>query len=99
MKNKKIDEKTVRHVARLSRLSLNDNDVTSFSHQLSEIISYIDKLNQIDTNSVEATSHAVSDVRNVFREDKVRPSLSREEALGNAPRRIRDFFGVPKVIE
>ncbi len=99
MSKKIIDEKTVEHVARLSRLSLSGEDVKKFSEQLSLIVDYINKLNEIRTDDVQPTSHALSGVKNVFREDKVRGSLPLDEVLKNAPKKIKDFFGVPKVIE
>lgn len=99
MRKKAIDEKTVRHVARLSRLSMPEKDVKNFSEQLNLILDYIDKLNKLDTEGVLPTSHAIGGVKNVFREDKVRKSLSTEDALANAPNKVGDYFGVPKVIE
>ncbi len=99
MKPDRIDEKIVKHVARLSRLSLSEKDIKKFSGQLSAILDYINKLNEINTNNVSATSHTLSGVKNVFREDRVRDSLKAEEALRNAPKKSGDFFSVPKVIE
>ena len=60
---------------------------------------YINKLNEIDTTHTRPTSHALSSVKNVFRNDKLNKSLKAEEALKNAPKKIDDYFGVPKVIE
>jgi len=99
MDNKKIDEKIVQYVAKLGRLSLSREDVKEFSRQLSVILEYINKLNEIDTGNVEPTSHALSDIKNIFREDKVLKSLSQEDVLENAPKKIKEFFGVPKIIE
>lgn len=98
MKTKKIDKDLVRHVARLSRLSLSEEDLSKFASQLALILDYVNKLNEIDTKNVIPTSHALSSIKNVFREDKVKKSLTSDEALSNAPKRIDDFFGVPKVI-
>ena len=99
MDSKKIDEKVVQYVAKLGRLSLSREDVKEFSRQLSVILEYINKLNEIDTGNVEPTSHALSDIKNIFREDKVLKSLSQEDVLENAPKKIKQFFGVPKIIE
>lgn len=99
MKIQKIDEKIVKHVARLSRLSLSERDVLRFAEQLGAILDYINKLNEIDTDNVPPTSHTVSGVKNVFRKDAVKKSLEAEEVLKNAPKRIGDFFAVPKIIE
>ena len=99
MKKKQIDEKTVEYVARLSRLSLSAKDIKKFSEQLSLVLDYINKLNEIDTKDVPATSHALPSVKNVFREDKTKKSLEAKEVLKNAPKKSGDFFSVPKVIE
>ncbi len=99
MKAKKIDEKTVRHVARLSRLSLPEKDSKKFSEQLSTVLDYINKLNEIDTKGVSAISHALDQAINRFREDRVKESLDKEEVLKNAPKKSGDFFAVPKIIE
>ena len=66
--------------------------------QLNSILGHIEKLSELDTEGVEPTFH-VFDVRNVFREDEVRPSLPTEEILKNAPVRDGNFFKVPKIIE
>lgn len=98
MADKKISNSTVRQVAKLARLSFSDDELEKFKGELSDILNYINKLNELNTENVEPTSHAVSGMKNVYREDKERPSLTAEEALKNAPRRLKDFFGVPKVI-
>jgi len=95
----KIDKKTVEHVALLSRLALDENELSEHSAQLASIVTYISKLNEIDTKDTLPTSHAVSGLKNVFRKDIVRPSLSVEESLSNAPARDGDFFKVPQIIE
>ena len=99
-----LDKDTVRHVALLSRLSLNDEEVGAYCSQLASILSYISKLNEIDTRDTLPTSHAVSGLKNVFRPDTPAarggmPSLSVDEALENAPAREGDFFKVPQIIE
>ena len=69
-----------------------------FGAQLSNILGYIEKLNQLDVSGIEPTAHAVPLV-NVFRPDEVRPSLSNEEALRNAPASANGLFMVPKIVE
>ena len=96
---KAITEDTVRYVARLSRLSFGDAETSLFRDQLSRILDYIDKLNEVDTEGVQPTTHALSSLKNVFREDEFRASLAPEEALGNAPARKGDFFKVPRIIK
>ena len=94
-----IDKKVVKHVAFLSRLELSDNDLELYSRQLASILSYIDKLNEIDTKDVQPTSHPLSSLKNVFRKDVLKKSLEADEALKNAPSKEGDSFKVPQVIE
>ena len=96
--SRKIDMKEVEHVARLARLELSPEERERMREQLDRILGYIDKLRQLDTAGVEPTSHAVPMV-NVFREDELRPCLSPEEMLANAPDRSGEFFRVPRIIE
>lgn len=88
----------VMHVARLARLELTPEEVRLFQKQLSDILSHVEKLKELETSSVEPTSHAMP-LQNVFREDEVRASLPREKVLQNAPDRAENFFRVPKIIE
>ena len=94
-----IDTKTVKHVALLSRLSLNDKELEIYSRQLGSILSYIEKLNELDTEDTVPTSHALSTLKNVFRKDIPKRSLLNEDALANAPAKDGEFFRVPQVIE
>ncbi len=94
----KIDETQVRRVALLSRLELNDDEVSQFSTQLSAIVEYIEKLNELDTDGVEPLAHCLP-VHNVLREDVPRPSLSNDAALANAPDREDEYFKVPKILD
>ena len=94
----KIDEAQVRRVAMLSRLELSDAEVTQFSGQLSAIVEYIEKLNELDTDNVEPLAHCLA-VHNVLREDVPKPSLSNDSALANAPEREDEYFKVPKILD
>ncbi len=94
----KIDEKQVREVAMLGRLELSDEEVSMFSVQLSEILSYVDKLGELDTADVEPLSHSQA-LQNVFRDDEPHQSLSRDKALANAPHCDDEFFLVPKILD
>ncbi len=96
--NKFITEEVVRYVARLSRLSLDDEGVSRFQHQLANILEYIEQLNEVDTKDTLPTTHAMSSIKNVFREDELKGSIPLEDALENAPQRHGNFFKVPKVI-
>jgi aspartyl-tRNA(Asn)/glutamyl-tRNA(Gln) amidotransferase subunit C len=95
---KKVDEAQVRHIALLSRLKPSDDEVRLFSEQLSDIVAYVEKLNELDTSDVEPTAHAVA-VHNVFRDDMPRASLAPDQTLANAPERDGSFFAVPKVLD
>jgi len=88
----------IKYVAHLARLALTPEEEEKLGAQLGNILHYIEKLNQIDVSNVDPTSHAVPLV-NVTREDAVRPSLSNEEALRNAPAKANGLFLVPKIVE
>jgi aspartyl-tRNA(Asn)/glutamyl-tRNA(Gln) amidotransferase subunit C len=88
----------VKYVAHLARLKLTPEEEQKFGAQLGQILSYIEKLKQVDVSQVEPTAHAVPLV-NVTRDDEVRPSLSNEDALRNAPARANGLFLVPKIVE
>ena len=94
----KINEQQVRRVALLSRLELSDEEVAQFSGQLSNIVEYIEKLNELDTDNVEPLAHCLP-VHNVLREDTPRPSLTNDQALANAPEREDEYFKVPKILD
>ncbi len=94
----KITREQVQHVARLARLSLSDDEVAMFTGQMADILAYVEKLNELNTDGIVPTSHAVP-MENAFRDDVVRPPIGADAALANAPDRIDDFFRVPKVIE
>ncbi len=89
--------KDVEYIANLARLEFKEEEKEKFTEQFNRILEYIDKLNELDTTNVEPLYHVI-DIKNVFREDIVRPSYPREEILKNAPSRTEYFFKVPKVI-
>lgn len=92
-----ISDEQVRHVAKLSRLQLDDAHIHPFAQQLSDVLNYVEKLNELDLDGVEPMAHAM-DVTNVWREDEMHGGLSPEQALSNAPQQEPPFFRVPKVI-
>ena len=94
----KITRAEVEHVARLGRLELSEGEMERMTAQLDAILGYMEKLNALDTSRVEPTTTVIPMV-SVMREDFVRPSLDREEALANAPDRADAFFRVPRIIE
>lgn len=88
----------VKYVANLARISLSPAEEEKLSAQLGNILSYIEKLKELDVSQVEPTAHAVPLI-NVFRADEVQPSISNEEALRNAPSKANGLFLVPKIVE
>jgi aspartyl-tRNA(Asn)/glutamyl-tRNA(Gln) amidotransferase subunit C len=90
-----IDE--VKYVANLARLELKPEEAAAMAGQLDQILSYVDKLNELDTSTVEPTTHAIS-ITNAFRSDELHESLSQEKALANGPRQNGESFIVPKII-
>jgi aspartyl-tRNA(Asn)/glutamyl-tRNA(Gln) amidotransferase subunit C len=93
----KITPEEVRYVAKLARLSLSEAEVTETTLQLDRILSYVEKLDELDTSSVLPSTHALA-VSNAFREDELRQSLSQQEALANGPLQNGEAFVVPRVI-
>ena len=93
------DRIDIRHVARLARLALTDDEIATFGPQLGSLMAHVDALAQLDTENVPATAQVVPS-RNVQRDDAVRPEtmLSREAALSNAPQAQGPYFRVPRII-
>jgi aspartyl-tRNA(Asn)/glutamyl-tRNA(Gln) amidotransferase subunit C len=94
----KITRDEVTHVAHLARLEFTEAEAEKFTSQLNNILMYMDMLNRVDMTGVAPMTHAVAQ-QNAFRDDIVKPSLSRDDTLANAPDARGDFFRVPKVIE
>jgi aspartyl-tRNA(Asn)/glutamyl-tRNA(Gln) amidotransferase subunit C len=88
----------IEKVARLARLELSEEEKETFANQLEQILTHMEQLNQLDTNGVEPTSHAIP-VYNVFREDEVKASFSQEEVLAIAPDQEDGHLKVPRIIE
>lgn len=91
-----IDE--VKKVASLARLSLTDEELATYGQQLTQILSYVHVLDEVDIEGVEPMPHAI-DLENVFRSDETRPSLPREAALQNAPKTDGQYFQVPQILD
>lgn len=94
----KITVETIKHVAKLSRLDLSDEEISKFAKDMESIISYVDKLNELDTKGVEPTAHVIP-VSNVQRKDEVSPSMDRDKILSNAPMEANGCFKVPRIME
>ncbi len=88
----------VRKVALLSRLELDDDEVVKQAVHLNQLIERFEALQAVDVTDIEPTSHSIP-LYNVFREDVVKPSLSRDEALSNAPESRDGCFVVPRILE
>ncbi len=89
--------KDVEHVATLARLSFSEEEKGKLTSELNDILTYMQQLNKLDTTNVEPLTHVIA-LSNVFRNDEVKPCVSREDALKNAPAATEKFFKVPKVI-
>ena len=93
-----ISRETVEHVAHLARLHLTDDEINLMQSQLSKILAAIETLAEVDTSHVGPTASVIA-LENVMREDEVRPGLTRDAALANAPLRDDPFLRVPTVLE
>jgi aspartyl-tRNA(Asn)/glutamyl-tRNA(Gln) amidotransferase subunit C len=93
----KITKEEVIHVAKLARLDVDEALVDKFAKQIGMILEYVDALNQVDTEGVASTSHAIS-LTNAFRQDNERDIFDKASALANAPETEDGSFVVPKVI-
>jgi aspartyl-tRNA(Asn)/glutamyl-tRNA(Gln) amidotransferase subunit C len=93
-----VTRKDVDTVAALARLTYTEEEKARLTVTLNSILAYFDKLSELDTGNVEPLAHILP-VENVMREDAVKPSLGQETALATAPKHIRGFFVIPRVIE
>lgn len=87
-----------RKVAHLARLKMSDEEIERLSRQMEDILTYVELLNEVDTTDVEPMAHAV-ELTNVLRPDESRASLSREDALANAPQTDGKYFLVPAILD
>jgi aspartyl-tRNA(Asn)/glutamyl-tRNA(Gln) amidotransferase subunit C len=92
-----INKDTVKYVAKLARMQLDEAKIDDFTQQLDNILTYIEKLNQLNTENIVATSHVLA-LENVFRKDENIPCLENDAALSNAPEKENGHFKVPKII-
>ncbi|QAS52119.1 Asp-tRNA(Asn)/Glu-tRNA(Gln) amidotransferase subunit GatC [Halobacillus litoralis] len=94
----RISKDEVKHVANLARLAITEEEATTFTKQLDDIITYAEQLNELDTTGVEPTTH-VLDLKNVMRKDEPKKWITQEDALKNAPDQKDGQFKVPSVLE
>ncbi|MGQ9719918.1 MAG: Asp-tRNA(Asn)/Glu-tRNA(Gln) amidotransferase subunit GatC [Candidatus Jordarchaeum sp.] len=92
-----ISKNQIEHVAWLARIELTEDEKKAFTKQLNEILNYFKKIDEIDTSDIAPTFH-VLDLVNVLRDDKVKPSLSKTDALKNAPHKEDSFIKAPKIL-
>ena len=92
-----VTKKDIEKIAELAQLKFSDEELESFTPQMNEILNYMEKLNELDTENIKPLSHPVEQT-NVFREDELKPSITTEDALKNAPSKDDNHFKVPKVI-
>lgn len=88
----------IEYVAKLARLELSKEEKEKFGKQLGDILRYIEKLNQLDTKNVQPTAHVIP-MKNIWRDDEVKPSISRDLIEKIMPQSQDGFFKVPPVIE
>ena len=93
-----VNDAMVDKLADLAKLEFNDAEKQEIKHDLQRMIAFVEKLNELDLTGIEPMLH-MSDEVNVLREDEIKGSISREEALKNAPLHDERFFKVPKVIK
>ena len=93
-----VTEQMIQHLANLSRLSFTEEETKSFKDDLQGMIAFVEKLQEVDTTGVEPVQH-MGDAVNILREDELKGSISRQEALLNSPVKDDAFFKVPKVIK
>lgn len=88
----------IKYLEKLARITLNEDEEKKVGNELQDILTYIDMLNELDTDGVEAMSHCFP-VTNVMREDEVAPSMSPDEIVANAPEIQDGYFVVPKTVD
>ena len=92
-----VTDELVNKIAHLARLEFKDGEKDAIKKDMQQMIAFIDKLNELDTTGVEPLIHMTDNI-NSLREDEVKGTITREEALMNAPLHDEQFFKVPKVI-
>ena len=92
-----VSKDDVKKIAELARLKFSDSEIENYTSEMNDILGYVEKLNELDTENVEPLSHPIEN-NNVFREDVVKQSTEHERALKNAPDKTSEHFKVPKVI-
>ncbi len=92
-----VERKDVEHVALLARLALTEEEIAMYTTELNAVLSFMEKLNELDTSQVSPTTH-VLDLQNVFREDEVGQSMAVDDVVANAPEKTDGQFKVPRIL-
>ncbi len=98
MKSSKLTEKNIKHLSKLAGLKLTKAELSKFPKQLSEILTYVESLNKLDTKKIEPTAQ-VTGLENITREDKSGKSLTADEVLSNAKKKDKNFFVTKAILE
>ena len=96
--SERVDLNQVRHIAKLARLRMTEEEAISYQNDLNDILSYVETLGELDTEAVEPMHH-VLEIKNVWREDRQGKSEKQESILSNAPSRDGDYYKVPRIID
>lgn len=98
-KKEKLSKDTIEHLSKLALLDLSEEEKEKLSDQLTDILEYFKKLDDLDTSNVEPTTHPIDGLSNVFREDIPKESLSNEEALKNTKYKKDGYFKAPRILK
>ena len=93
-----VTDKDIEYVARLAKLKLSDEEKTRLVSQMGDIVEFANNINKLNTDGVEPTNHILK-IQNVFREDEIKESYSRDEILKNAPKKEAGCLVVPSVVQ
>ncbi|UCC18812.1 MAG: Asp-tRNA(Asn)/Glu-tRNA(Gln) amidotransferase subunit GatC [Promethearchaeota archaeon] len=98
-KNNELSKDTIDHISKLALLELSEEEKEKLAKEIGDILSYFKKLDNLDTSNIKPMTHPIEDLKNVFREDIPRESLSPEEALKNAKHKKDGFFKAPRILK
>ena len=93
-----IDQKTVKHISKLARISINEEKAKNLANDLTNIFKFIEKLNKLDTKNIEPLT-SIAETKLYLREDTIKDANIRDQILENSPEKNKEYFVVPKVIE
>jgi aspartyl-tRNA(Asn)/glutamyl-tRNA(Gln) amidotransferase subunit C len=93
-----ISKKEVEHIAELCRIKLSEDEKELFTKQFNDILSFFKQLDEVETDDINPTFHVLN-ISNVFRDDEVKPSLTKEKIFKNIPKKEKDFIKAPRMTE